>query len=252
MKILCVTAHADDFECHMGGLAFRLLGCGHRIFSIVTTAGKRSQEIEGRGPAICVRTYESIKAHAHAGIVPTCLARYELDFGDTLETRHEMQDFFDAIAPDMVITHWPVDVNPDHRVCATLAMGPVLQKGVNVELFFFEPCSSGRSSAAVRPQAIAFHPTHYVDVSNDELLVFKRAMLDEHVSQDPEGMWQGQLGLQRNRGREAGVTMAEAYVRATRYGGLHPDLREIFISTPFILPRPIGVDFSPEAIGVTV
>lgn len=248
-KILFVTAHADDWEGHAGGLAIKLHAAGHHLVSIVTTAGQRGQ-FYGDRPAVAVRTEESINAHRLLGLTPIFLARYEQALDVTAATREEFVKLVQGIKPDMVVTHWPLDVNPDHRATALLAMEQALQKGVNIELLFFEACSSGRSSTAIRPQTLAFFPTHYLDVSDPLVMAKKKAMVYCHLSQDPEGMWLGQLKLQPNRGDEAGVQQAEAYIRATRWGPLDPELAPLFLPTPFNLPRPIGVDFTPEAIGL--
>lgn len=250
VKILIVTAHADDLEGGMGGLVVQLVEAGHDIISVVTTAGKRGQAY-GDQPALHVRMTECIEACRRLGIIPLCLARYEEEYGITPETQAEFDALVHVMKPDVVFTHWPVDVHVDHRVCSALAMSSILKKGVNTEIFFHEQFSSGRYSTAYRPQSVAFCPTHYVDISNPDVLEAKRQLLFCHQSQDPEGMWRGKIDWHRIRGAEVGVTQAEVYIRATRWGELSPELAKFFIPTPFKLPRSIGVDFTAEAIGLT-
>lgn len=249
MKILMVTAHADDLEGGMGGLAVRLLAAGHSLVSVVTTAGKRGQ-FYGGCTALYVRTSECHEAGRVLGITPLCLARYEEEFGVTPETQAEFDALINTWKPDAVFTHWPVDVHTDHRVCSALVMAAVLKKGVNTELFFHEQFSSGRSSTEYRPQSAAFCPTHYVDVSDPAVLETKRQLLFCHRSQDPENMWPAKLKWQSARGVEAGVAQAEPYIRATRWGELLPDLAQFFIPTPFKLPRPFGIHFTAGGIGL--
>jgi LmbE family N-acetylglucosaminyl deacetylase len=248
MKVVFVGAHHDD-EGHCSGLLLRLKQAGHSVQSLVTTAGLRDQMISEEW-ALVVRIREGEAAHAELGIPVLSLGKCEQEYGATKETRAEFNAIIDRIMPDMIVGHSPIDVNPDHRAAGDFVLSWAMQKGRNVETFFFEPCSAGRSMAAARPQVLAFYPTHYVDVSDPDLLETKRRSLYHHVSQDPDGMWPGQLMLQKNRGQEAGVEQAEAYIRVTRWGELHPELRELFIPSPFTMARPIGIDFTPQAIGL--
>lgn len=249
MKFLAVSAHPDDLEGGVAGTICRLHKAGHEIVSLVTTAGKLGQTYnEGADLTLQVRLTECIKAHAVLGIIPICLARHEQEYTATPKARAEFQGFVAAIKPDVIIAHWPIDVHPDHRVCGELAAAVALQKGVNTELFFFEEFSSGRRSAENRPQSLGFYPTHYVDITKE--LDTKRAMLECHTSQDPAGMWHGKQQLHKSRGEEAGMQNAEAFIRVTRVGDLCQELAEIFVPTRFQLPRAIGVDFSPQAIGL--
>lgn len=248
MKVLFVTAHADDLEAGMGGLVVRLVEAGHEIVSIVTTAGRRGQAY-GDCPALHVRVTECVQAHRRLGITPICLARYEEEYGITPETQREFDALVEIVKPSAVFTHWPADVHFDHRVCAALAMSPVLKRGVNTELFFHEQFSSGRSSAMYRPQSVAFCPTHYVDISNPAVLEAKRQLLFCHQSQDPENMWRGKTDWHKNRGAEIGVACAEPYIRATRWGDLVPELTQFLVPTLCKLPRLFGTDFMAEAFG---
>jgi len=254
MKVVFVGAHHDD-EGHCSGLLLRLKKRGHDVQSLVTTAGLRDQLI-GDEAAFIVRVREGEAAHAVLGIPVISLGKYEQEYGATKETRAEFNAIMDKLAPDMIVGHSPIDVNPDHRAAGDFVLSWAMQRSRNVETIFFEPCSAGRSMAQARPQVLAFCPTHYVDVSDPDLLETKRQSLYCHTSQDPDGMWPGQLMLQKNRGEEAGVEQAEAYLRVTRWGELHPELQDLLVLPPkekgFKTPRPIGIDFTPQAIGLNM
>jgi LmbE family N-acetylglucosaminyl deacetylase len=74
-------------------------------------------------------------------------------------------------------------------------------------LFFFEVNTGSQSRG--------FLPNTYVDVS--EVLEKKKAALAAHVSQDGLGVWrQHHEPIAIWRGREAGVSWAEAFVHLTR------------------------------------
>ncbi len=65
------------------------------------------------------------------------------------------------------------------------------------------------------PQSLGFLPDTYVDVS--PVLEKKKAALFAHLSQDGTGIWsQHHQVIASWRGREAGVTAAEAFVHLNR------------------------------------
>lgn len=166
-------------------------------------------------------------------------------------TKKMTQTVFDQVKPDLVLVMNPIDVHPDHRAMASLAMGPALQKGVNTELMFYELCASGRHINADRPQTIGHYPTHFVDITDEIDRAAELQML--HDTEDPEAMIRGMRNVHSNRAKEYGLGAGgymEAFMRITRVGPIQHGLGEIFLETPYVLPRPIGVDFDPGTIGL--
>jgi LmbE family N-acetylglucosaminyl deacetylase len=223
----------------MGGTLALLAKAGHDIQIVVTTtssnAGTRRKE-------------EILAVTALLGIrPPVFFDQPEL----CLEVSGAVEDRLFCLVGsdhDAVFTLWSIDVHPDHRNTAALVIGRFLRKGINTELYAMETCSAGRSSPAIRPQSLAFRPTHYVDVS--AVLHAKQAMLRCHVSQDPDGMWRGAMSMMRNRGDECGATHAEAFTRLTRTGVSPQWIGELLRPTPWKLPRGIAADFDPSSIGL--
>ena len=249
LKILAFTAHADDLEVHASGLVMQLVDAGHEVTSYVTTYGLRRQVI-GRRRARDVRIEESTKAHALLNLEPSFdLAIYEQELNVDKETRAAFKDHILTREPDVVITHWPIDVNPDHRATALLAMEPCYQLGINTEILYFESISSGRWSTESRPQTMCFIPTHYCPLT-PKLVEKKRTLTMCHISQDPENMFNGQLQLEENRGREAHCESAEAWIAGKRCGDMLEELRPFLQKSRWNLPRSIGANFSPETIGI--
>jgi LmbE family N-acetylglucosaminyl deacetylase len=61
---------------------------------------------------------------------------------------------------------------------------------------------------------MAFRPTDYVDITNEQQI--KRQALYCHTSQDPPGIYAcGHASAEDFRGREMGVNAAEAFIRMT-------------------------------------
>lgn len=245
MKVVVVSAHLDDFEVGFGGLATLLVSAGHEVVSVNTTPGKANVSHEGRF-ITDVRIDESRKSHSILGLKPMILSYFEQMLSVNPETRKVFQELILGLKPDCLFTHWGMDTNPDHRATAMLAIEPCLGKGVNTELFCYE-VASGRG----RPQSLGFFPTHYVNIA--EVLEVKRKMVMCHTSQNPEAIWNEQLAETHVvRGTERKCEYAEAYMRLTRYGPLHPELAKFLIPTRFHLPRGTSVAVIPELIGLTV
>lgn len=249
LKVLVVTAHADDLEAHCSGFVLKLLDEGHDIDSVVTTFGPFKGMISDE-KANVVRRRESAYAHSHIGLIPDFgYATYEQDLNVDQHMRGRFKKFIMDINPDVIITHWPIDVNPDHRATAILTMESAYQLGVNTEILFFEAISSGRATKETRPQTMCFYPTHYCSIT-PELNERKWQLLRYHESQDPENMIFGQEELQKSRGAEVGVPQAEAYIAGKRVGLVLPELASILTPTPFSLPKGIGASFKAETIGI--
>src|SRR5206468_7099483 len=106
-----------------------------------------------------------------------------------------------AESPDVVFTHWPIDTHMDHQVASFLAIRACMALRARARLYFFEVNSGSQSQG--------FVPNTYVDVS--PVFEKKKAALFAHVSQDGQGVWRQHHEIIASwRGREAGVTAAEA------------------------------------------
>lgn len=245
-KVLVVTAHPDDLENGIGGTLTRLKLAEFSIYSVVATLPSDPVQSE-------IRRKETAQSHALLGAHPIFWDEPDGALEVNARLRVLMQVVYDDIQPDLVLTLWPADVHPDHRAIADLAMGPALQRGVNTELLCFEVCSSGRNTIEFRPQSLGFFPTHYVHTSNVQ--EEKRALMNCHQTQDPDGMWRGMRNVHENRGCEIGnlTSYAEGFVRLTRCGDMSEELSALFLKSPSKLrPRGIGVDFKPETIGISL
>jgi len=245
MKVVVISAHLDDFEVGFGGLAALLVSAGHEVISVNTIPGKANVIHEGRS-VTDVRKDESVKSHSILGLKPIILSYFEQMLSVNPETRKVFQELILDLKPDCLFTHWGMDTNPDHRATSMLAIEPCLGKGVNTELFCYE-VASGRG----RPQSLGFFPTHYVDIA--EVLETKRKMVMCHASQNPDAIWNEQLSeTHKMRGDELGFKYAEAYVRLTRFGHLHPELGKFLKPTSFQLPKGMSVVVDPQLIGLKV
>lgn len=118
MKILAFGAHYDDVELGCGGALLAWKAQGHSISMFVAT---RSGYSDAKGNVIrsdatareegrCAA--QLMGAELLEGELPTL----ELEFGESLNQK--ILGVLDQIRPDTVLTHWPGDVQHDHRALA--------------------------------------------------------------------------------------------------------------------------------------
>jgi LmbE family N-acetylglucosaminyl deacetylase len=111
-----------------------------------------------------------------------------------------------ADAPDVVFAHWPVDTHMDHQVASVLTIRAWMALRA-ARLYFFEVDSGSQTEG--------FQPNAYVDISS--AVEQKKAALFAHVSQDGRGIWREHHEVMAQwRGREIGVSVAEAFVHLER------------------------------------
>ncbi len=207
-KVVVLGAHPDDPESCAGGTMVMMRKAGYEVVSMYMTKGEAGIKGKSHDEAATIRKAEAENACKVMGVRPVFLTQIDGSSEINKERYAEVKEALAAENPDIVITHWPIDSHPDHRVCASLAYDAWRRLGYTFELYYFE--------AMTGLQSQGFHPTDYVDIT--EAAATKREACFCHVSQDPEGWvddWHG--GMSKFRGREFGVEHAEAFFHLCRY-----------------------------------
>jgi LmbE family N-acetylglucosaminyl deacetylase len=209
LRVLAVAAHPDDAETGCGGTLARYSAAGHRVTVAYLTRGEAG--IEGKGPraAAAIRSAEAEAACRILGATPRFLG--QIDGATVLDSRRvqAMERALRAEAPDVVLTHWPVDAHMDHAITGVLTMQALVASRLPAALFFFEVMTG--------EQTRSFGPTAYVDIG--AVRERKRLAVACHRSQDAEAIYlRHHEPMERRRGREAGVAFAEAFVAAEGFG----------------------------------
>ncbi len=207
LKVLCVGGHPDDPESGCAGTLARYAEQGHATVVVYLTRGERGIKGKTLDEAARIRSTECEEACKIMG----AKARFfgQIDGATEFTRAHvdHMVKVFEEEQPDVVFTHWPVDTHMDHQVASLLTIRAYMAVKERPHLYFFEVNSGSQSQG--------FQPNTYIDVTS--VLAKKKAALLAHVSQDGIGVWrEHHEPIAIWRGREAGVSMAEAFFHLNR------------------------------------
>ena len=207
LKVVCVGGHPDDPESGCAGTLARYAALGHSVTVIYLTRGERGIKGKSNDEAAAIRSGECAVACKIIGAKPVFAGQID---GATEFTRARVDEFTKTLlaeAPDVVFTHWPIDTHMDHQVASFLTIRAQMSNPQRFQLYFFEVNTGSQTQG--------FTPDVYVDVT--AVLEKKRNALCAHVSQDGEGVWRNHHEVvAKFRGREAGVSAAEAFVHLSR------------------------------------
>ncbi|MFQ5804830.1 MAG: PIG-L deacetylase family protein [Phycisphaerae bacterium] len=223
---LAFMAHPDDAEFWCAGTLIRLADAGWSVTIATVTAGDCGTMTENRWQIGARRTDEAAGAAAMIGATYQCLDEPD---GLVVFDRPALQkaiDLFRRVAPSLVFTQAPHDCMTDHEMTALLARAasfvhsapnssthPRLPQSQIPYLYYCDPV------LGMDPYGRRVKPTTLVDIT--EQMQKKTAMLARHASQrewlrahhDMDEYVESMKRHAAERGREAGVAAAEAFVQ---------------------------------------
>lgn len=203
LTVLAIGAHPDDPETACGGTLARYAEGGHAVHVLYVTKGELGIEGKSRDETGAIRGREAEEACRALGATPHFFGRQSGSLVYSPETLNELVARVDAIAPDVMFGHWPLDPDFEHEVSAMLTLRAYLTKPRARPLYLFE-VESGT-------QSLGFVPHAYVDVSS--VTKKKLEAIRAHQSQDAERRLYDRHHepMERFRAREVGATAAEAF-----------------------------------------
>ncbi len=207
LRVVCVGAHPDDPESGCGGTLARYALAGHHVSVIYLTRGEAGIPGKSHDEAAAIRTAEAQAACKGLGAKPIFAGQIDGATEITRKAADTLANLLNEEKPDVVFTHWPIDTHFDHQAASMLTIRAYLASRPHWTLYFFEVNSGS--------QTLAFMPTAYVDISATREK--KKQALFAHKSQEGERIYRSHHEVMEVfRGRELGVTAAEAFVSLAR------------------------------------
>ncbi len=204
MKIMVVGAHPDDPETGCGGFMALCSGAGHTVVSAYLTRGEAGCRGKSHEEAAQIRTEEAMEACKILNARPEFLGQIDGSTEVTPKRFVPMYELFNKEAPDIIVTHWPIDSHRDHRICSLLVFDAWQSLNFKPALYYFEVMTGHQSQN--------FTPTDFVDISS--VVNVKHQACFVHRSQNIEGTYDNDHGkMEIFRGMESGFKYAEAFIR---------------------------------------
>jgi len=207
IKVVCVGGHPDDPESGCAGTLARYGDAGQQATVIYLTRGERGIRGKSLDEAAKIRSAEAEDACKIMGAKAIFFG--QIDGATEMTKAHvdSMTKLLSSENPDVVFTHWPIDTHMDHQVASFLTIRACMAMPRRPQLYFFEVNSGSQSQG--------FLANTYVDIS--PVVEKKKSALFAHVSQDGKAIWREHHEIIAGwRGREAGVSAAEAFVHLNR------------------------------------
>ena len=194
-KVVIAGGRPGYPEYGCGGTVARLTGLGHEVVLLYlndgaweTSAAVRMAEAKNACEILKARPAYAHQTNGHS-IVDN-------------DHYRAFQKILENESPDAVITHWPIDMHPDHRAITNLAFEAWKQLGRKFALYYYEVGEDTQQFPA---------PTYYVDISG--VVDTKKAACYAHASQTPDHYYPIEDTMAAFRGLECGKARAEAYIR---------------------------------------
>ena len=236
-RLLTYMAHPDDAEILAGGILLRLKAVGWEVGIATMTAGDCGSDSLSRQEISRTRLAEAEAAARFLGGRYACTGLNDVEVMFNAENVRRVVEVMRSFAPDVVITHSPVDYMVDHEEASRLVRAsafavamPLYQTGSPVPAppapstpaLYYADAVEGVDHFGKR-----IAPEWYVDIS--DVMDAKRTMLSYHRSQR---QWlQSHHGIDEylNRmaswgevnGRECGVLYAEGLRQHLGHGYPH-------------------------------
>ena len=130
LKVFAVGCHPDDIEFMMSGTLMRLKEAGYEIHYMNIANGSCGSNVLERDEIVDIRRKESIEAATFIGAV------YHESISNDLEVFYERELLFKMgavmreVAPDIVLTHSPVEYMEDHSNSCRLVVSAAFSRSM--------------------------------------------------------------------------------------------------------------------------
>jgi len=165
MNVLIIASHPDDEVLGVGGTAFDLSDKGASIYYIIMT--KAMVEVHGKERVEMLRK-EAREVHKYLPSTETFFCDFPSLNMDTVPKRdinNAIEEVVQKIKPSIVFTHFPNDINNDHRLVSeatAVACRPYTAPFVK-QIYCYEVMSATEWS--INANSNAFIPICYNDIT---------------------------------------------------------------------------------------
>lgn len=227
MHILAIGAHPDDIETYAAGTLAKFAVRGDTVVMASATSGNIGSATHTMEGIAAIRKEEGRKSAALIGAEFICLDYDDEMFFESKQARLAFIDLVRYCKADLILTHNPVDYNPDHELTSKIINDIAVMIPIpNIKtgnppydriprIYYWESV-----------YGMGFVPTDYVDIT--DTFEIKKRMLNEHESQrqwmkdnykdafaDKDADFFDNITINaRYRGIQSGVRYAEAFIRA--------------------------------------
>ena len=144
-KVLIIGAHPDDPETTCGGTILKLKEAGYEVVAVYMTKGQSGIKGKSHEEAAAIREEEARNACEVLGIRPVFMTQIDGYSEINVDRYDEMRELIIQENPDIVFTHWTLDLHRDHRVCSCLVLEAWKRLKYKFELYFFEPMTGAQA-----------------------------------------------------------------------------------------------------------
>jgi N-acetylglucosamine malate deacetylase 1 len=218
--IAVVAAHPDDEVLGCGATIARHAIAGEQVHVLIVAEGATSRDVvrsrSGAAAQLSALATSAREAHAILGSASLEMLEFpdnRMDSVDLLDVVKPIEAFLNKVCPEILYTHFPADLNVDHRVVSEavqVACRPVPGSKLK-RLLLFEVASSTDWRVA---SSANFNPNYFVEIS--ATLELKRRALSAYASEIRPWPHARSLeaveALATWRGASIGVAAAEAFV----------------------------------------
>jgi LmbE family N-acetylglucosaminyl deacetylase len=214
LRVVAVGGHADDPQSCAGGTLALYSDQGHDVVGLTLAGGPlpgpdaNREERRVKSRLDCARMAEILKIRLD------CLSYGGSNSGQSggpiiyrsaseisgQRYKEFTEILLDKYKPDIVFTHWPIDVHMDHRAASLLTYSAWLASGKRFPLYYME--------AELGTQTQNFFPTHYVDITAVAERTHQAWMADTLYYEE---VWPLHDLMRKMRGAEHGCKVAESF-----------------------------------------
>ena len=110
LKVVVAGGHPDDPESGCGGTIARYSDLSHQVVVLYLTRGEAGIEGKPAPEAAAIRTAECRKACGILKVKPVFAGQIDGSTEVNAARYDEFRSILDAEQPDVVFTHWPIDI----------------------------------------------------------------------------------------------------------------------------------------------